>query len=131
MTPPELADLHARCFVSPRPWRVAEFEGFLADPLCHLDFTLGGFVLGRTIAGEAEVLTIAVDPKLQGKGIGRDLLVRFEHAARQRNATEAFLEVAANNDTAKGLYLSAGFVQVGIRPGYYTGTDALILRKML
>lgn len=131
MTPAQLAALHARCFTVPRPWGPEEFAQLLNDTLCHLDTHANGFVLGRTIAGEAEVLTIAVDPAAQGKGVGRSLMMAFERSAQARAATEAFLEVAADNAPARALYARMGFAPAGLRAGYYAGTDALILRKPL
>ena len=44
-----------------------------------------------------------------------------------------FLEVRADNARAQQLYRRYGFVQIGIRRGYYqpSGTDALVMRKAL
>lgn len=126
-----MATLHARCFQVPRPWSTVEFTSLLADPLVHLDLLEKGFALGRSVAGEAELLTIAVDPVVRGQGRGRALLQSFEASARRNAAHEAFLEVAADNPVAKNLYTTAGYIQAGVRLGYYSGVDALILRKPL
>ena len=92
----------------------------------------GGFVLARTVADEAEILTLAVDPLMQRHGAGRLLLRAAMHAARQRGAAAMFLEVAPSNAAALALYGAAGFVQVGRRPRYYPGGgDALVLRSPL
>lgn len=137
MTPDALAALHARCFTTPRPWTPAEFAGFLADPLAFL-LVEGdaGFLLGRAIAGEAELLTLAVAPEARQRGLGRRLVSRFLYQARLRGAGTAFLEVAADNAPAQALYASAGFSQAGRRRGYYrdpkgVAVDALVLRRVL
>lgn len=95
-----------------------------------------GFALTRTVAGEAELLTIAVPPEGRRKGLGARLLRQAEAAASTLGATEMFLEVAADNAPAIALYTAAGFVRAGIRRGYYRdgggpATDAFILRKTL
>lgn len=126
MTPAALATIHAASFTTPRPWSETEFAGFLADPLCYLTEGPGGFVLGRAVAGEAELLTIAVLPLQRRKGLGRRLLQAFLQDARARGAEAAFLEVAADNPAAIGLYLAAGFARVGRRPGYYAAPDGAI-----
>jgi ribosomal-protein-alanine N-acetyltransferase len=124
MTPAALAALHGRCFTTPRPWTEPEFAGFLADPLA---FVLvegdSGFVLGRVVAGEAEVLTLAVAPEARRRGLGRKLLARFIYQARLRAAETAFLEVAAGNAAARALYLTAGFAESGRRRNYYHSPD--------
>lgn len=136
MTPDDLARLHAACFTLPRPWSSAAFAGLLASPgvFCLGDAT--GFLLGRTIADEAEILTLAVDPGDRRRGIGRALVATFAREAKRRGATRAFLEVAATNDAAIGLYEAAGFVRSGVRRGYFraAGTDpvdALVLSRAL
>lgn len=137
MTPFDLAALHARAFDTPRPWSAAEFADFLADPLIFL-LTEGdaGFLLGRAVAGEAELLTLAVAPEARRRGLGRKLLERFLYQARLRGAATAFLEVADANAAAQALYRNAGFARAGRRRGYYVGPagqvqDALVLRRPL
>ena len=131
MTPEEMADLHRTCFVVPRPWSVDEFAELLRDPKCFAEQTVHGFALGRVIADEAELLTLAVAPPARRGGQGFELMTAFAETAKRRGAQEALLEVAADNIAALALYAACGFVQVGQRPGYYAGKDALILRKML
>ncbi|MGB3248698.1 MAG: GNAT family N-acetyltransferase, partial [Tabrizicola sp.] len=95
-----------------------------------------GFLLGRTVAGEAELLTIAVAPEARRRGLGRKLMARFIYQAQLRGAERTFLEVAADNPAAIALYESCGFRQAGTRRGYYrtpTGQriDALVLARDL
>lgn len=137
MTPEALAALHARCFRTPPPWRAADFAGFLADPLAFL-LVEGdaGFLLGRVVAGEAELLTLAVAPEARQRGMGRKLVARFLYQAQLRQADRAFLEVAADNIVALRLYESAGFARAGRRRDYYLTpegrrVDALVLAREL
>lgn len=137
MTPAELAALHARCFRTPPPWSAQDFALFIADPLAFL-LVEGdaGFVLGRAVAGEAEVLTLAVAPESRRRGLGRKLMARFLYQARARSAGRAFLEVSAENAAAIALYESAGFAAAGRRKAYYATSagrhiDALVLARDL
>ena len=132
MTAARMAALHAAAFVVPRPWSAAEISDLLASPLSFALSEPQGFILGRVVAGEAEVLTIAVEPAAQGRGIGGRLLARFLAEAAQRGAATVFLEVAAPNGAARALYARAGFVETGLRPGYFgSGLDAVVMRRAL
>ncbi|HLQ17788.1 MAG TPA: GNAT family N-acetyltransferase [Tabrizicola sp.] len=137
MTPEALAALHARCFRSPPPWSAKDFAGFLGDPLAFL-LVEGdaGFLLGRAVAGEAELLTLCVAPEARRLGLGRKLLARFLYQAQLRGAERAFLDVKADNAAAVSLYESAGFGLAGRRRGYYQAadgsrTDALVMAREL
>ena len=132
MTPDALAALHAVCFTAPRPWSAAEFADLLSNRLVFLLTEPGGFLMGRVIADEAEVLTVAVDPTRRQQGIGARLMDRFLTESAQRCATSAFLEVAEGNTPARALYARAGFTESGRRRGYYhhpdgTPNDALVM----
>jgi ribosomal-protein-alanine N-acetyltransferase len=86
------------------------------------DCELAGFSLARTIAGEAELLLIAVAPDRHRQGIGRQLLENFVEQARDAGVERVHLEVRAGND-AERLYRAAGFEPVGRRRNYYRGSD--------
>ena len=92
-----------------------------------------GFILARSIAGEAEILTLAVDPARRRSGIARALLAAAIGLAQESGAATMFLEVADDNAAALGLYASAGFSEAGRRRGYYRRAggppiDARVLR---
>ena len=53
----------------------------------------------------------AVDPPLQGRGIGRDVLRRVCRQLLDEGARRVGLEVAVDNDHALGLYTSLGFAR--------------------
>jgi [ribosomal protein S18]-alanine N-acetyltransferase len=82
---------------------------------------------------QADVLTIAVRESHWGRGTGSALLGALVAAARERDCAEVFLEVRADNPRAHGLYLRRGFVEIGVRRGYYkpSGVDAIVMRKDL
>jgi ribosomal-protein-alanine N-acetyltransferase len=128
MTSEEMAALHDRSFTTPRAWSAVEFDALLASPGAFLETATEGFLLGRVIAGEAELLTLAVAPSARRAGQGRRLL-----AAVERNA---FLEVAADNGPAIALYAGAGWETRGTRRAYYqrpdgSRVDAVVMSKPL
>jgi [ribosomal protein S18]-alanine N-acetyltransferase len=136
MTPAEMASLHALCFTTPRPWTAPEIAAFQSEPLCFTLMESESFLIGRAVAGEAELLTLAVAPQARRRGLGVKLVQRFLYQARLRSAEIAFLEVAATNAPALALYTAAGFTQTGQRPGYYripgqAPTDAIIMSRSL
>lgn len=135
MTPTELEALHAAAFTRDRPWSAAEFASLLDSPFVALFTRPQGFALTRSLAGESELLTLAVAPAAQRRGLGRGLMQDWL-GALPKGTESAFLEVAADNAPALALYEKLGFVQVALRRGYYARTggaavDALILRRDL
>lgn len=133
MTPARLAEIHRACFQVPRPWSEAEFADLCASSACFLVPHAAGFALGRAVADEAELLTIAVLSDARRTGLGKLLMTEFLDEAARRGATSAFLEVSETNASALALYRSAGFALIGRRRGYYrdgpTHFDALILKR--
>lgn len=136
MTPAAMASLHARAFTTPRPWSEAEIADLLASPLVFALHEAGGVLLGRVVAGEAELLTLAVAPEQRRAGLGRRLVTAFLAEAARRGAESVFLEVAEPNAPARALYAACGFRPAGRRRAYYQrpdggAEDALILVRTL
>lgn len=136
MTHAEMARLHAVCFTVPRPWAADEMASVLANPFCFVVTEIHGFLIGRVVAGEAELLTVAVDPLARRQGTGARLVAGFIAKSQERGANRVFLEVAEANIAARALYASHGFADAGRRRGYYklpdgTLEDALVLAQDL
>lgn len=146
-----MAAVHAEAF--PASWRWDEFEdlldgegiyGFLAQSSEGVggDGASGdeadgdaplGVILCRVAAGEMEVLTIGVALAARRRGVARALIAAALPAAAALGATEAFLEVAVDNDPAIALYERLGFRRAGLRKAYYDRrpqgfVDALVMR---
>lgn len=126
-----MAALHAQAFDGSARWSAESFTAMLDRSDTIIVSGNDGFALGRVMADEAELLTIVVALAQRGQGTARTLLSGFDREARKLGATQAFLEVAADNAPARALYAATGWIQVGLRPGYYNGTDAHLLRKTL
>ncbi|GAA2171450.1 ribosomal protein S18-alanine N-acetyltransferase [Agrococcus versicolor] len=92
-----------------------------------------GYVGLRAVGVEGDIQTIAVSAAARGTGLGRRLLAEAQQDARMRGVRELFLEVREDNAPARALYLSEGFEEIGVRPGYYQpeGIDAIAMRKEL
>lgn len=132
MTPEALAALHAESFRHPRPWSAVEFAALVAMPGVFLLTEGGGFLLGRALAGEVELLTLAVPVTARRQGIATRLLAHFASEARARGARTAFLEVASDNPAARALYAADGWAEAGLRRNYYgPAVDALVLTRRL
>lgn len=119
MTPETLSALHELCFTTPRPWSAHAFADILERPGTFLLAEDHGFLIGRVIADEAELLTTAVHPNRQRSGIASRLVVRFVEEAGARGAASVFLEVAQTNKAARELYAKFDFAETGRRPDYY------------
>jgi ribosomal-protein-alanine N-acetyltransferase len=97
------------------------------------DGVITGYAGLLVASTQADVLTLAVAADRWGQGTGAALLEALLAEAERRGCTEVFLEVRTDNDRAQRLYRSHGFVQIGIRKGYYqpSGADALVMRRDL
>jgi len=118
------------------PWTERNFRDALAvGNLCllaHCDDRIAGMAVLQIGGGDAELLTMAIQPELRRRGIGRELLAEVVVRAIGYGAEAMWLEVRCSNAAAIALYRAAGFVEVGSRKDYYrtaTGReDALMMR---
>ncbi len=133
------AALHLQAF--DRGWSADELKRVMDGPCT---FTLEavrqehplGFIVVRAVAGEAEILTLAVHPDARRQGLGRALVQSAAVTAREFGAEVFWLEVAIDNSSAVSLYARTGFQAAGKRPGYYgrkggERVDALVMRRLL
>jgi ribosomal-protein-alanine N-acetyltransferase len=132
----EMAAIHAACFTTPKPWSAAEIASTLDGAFVFVLTEPSGFLIGRVVAGEAELITLAVDPSARKRGTGGRLVDGFLAEAKLRGAESVFLEVAANNLPAQSLYARKGFEPKGKRRGYYqtpagARLDALVLMQAI
>lgn len=139
----ECARIHATAFA--HSWSAEDFGELLADRRVVADGAahagaqaqgLTGFVLSRNVAGEAEILTLAVDAANRGRGLGQLLLSRHLARLAEQGVRCILLEADAENGAALALYRKHRFVEVGTRKAYYPRRDglkgkALILRRDL
>lgn len=121
---PAMVSLHAVCFGAEK-WNEAQLKGSL-----ELNTTEGwglyekgellAFILTQRALDETEVLTLCSDPGRRRQGLGSALL---RHVMGRG---VLFLEVAADNIAARGLYEKIGMTEFGIRPSYYKRGESLV-----
>jgi ribosomal-protein-alanine N-acetyltransferase len=130
----EVLQIENRSFAA--PWSRRLFRETIAFPLSlslvirkKVDKKVVGYANFYVIAGEVQILNVAVAPEERGQGYGRLLLGRSIDVLRSRGAREFFLEVREGNAHAIRLYRKLGFRKVGRRKKYYTETneDALVM----
>lgn len=119
-----LEELHKSCFDPLQRWSKDLFATMLAQPpvlglaLIEND-TPQGFILGRHVVDECEIITLAITPAARRHGYAQQLVETFLKQKRTQGATRFFLEVAATNKGAIALYEKLGFFTVSTRPNYY------------
>lgn len=136
-----IARIHAGAFFM--GWPQSEFAAYASDqettPIfvaCDAKRRIAGFAVFRVGGDEAELLSIAVDPKWRGKGVGVALLQAAIADFTYSPVRRLFLEVDEANVPALRLYRRFGFAEVGKRPAYYrlksgATATALVMRADL
>lgn len=101
----------------------------------YLIALLDGVVCGigclYCVAGEAELQNLAVLSSYRRRGVAQALLDALFAEANRRQCEAVFLEVAVGNTGARALYERNGFLPVGMRPCFYRGEDALLMKRAL
>ena len=123
----KLANLHQKCFPN-KPWSADDFRD-LKNSGCEIIMSENGFIVYRIAVDEAEIITIGVNPDFRRQGIAAAIVGIIEKTLKNQGVKKIFLEVASNNIPAQKLYENSGFVQVGLRPKYYDGVDAILMSK--
>ncbi len=92
-----------------------------------------GFLIEQYVAGEAEIITIAVQPDFQRKKVGKALFSALQSRVRDIPIANVFLEVAEINTLSILFYKTLGFKKNGTRKSYYTinsnSIDAIVMIK--
>jgi ribosomal-protein-alanine N-acetyltransferase len=136
-SPGDLADvaaLEAACFTNPWTREMLEREVRESDVarvyvLRSEDGTVAAFCACWIVVDELHINTLAVDPARRRAGLGSTLMRQVLDEAALEGAQRATLEVRASNEPARRLYAALGFVETGVRPGYYSqpDEDAIVL----
>jgi len=109
------------------PWSAGNFRDAMAAGNLGLVGIWQGIMVAMAMlqmaAGEAELLTMAVNRELRRRGFARQLLNELIARAAAYGAAAIWLEVRVSNTPAIGLYRSAGFVDIGWRKDYYATAD--------
>lgn len=95
---------------------------------------IAAYWLAMPVLDELHLLNLAVEPSLQGQGLGRTALAHLHAVAAERGFRDIWLEVRESNQGAQALYRAGGYAEVGRRRAYYPGgpqgrEDALLMRR--
>ena len=92
-----------------------------------------GFIIGRQVGDEAEILNLAVTPTRRREGEGGALLGAVLEEFAVRRVSRVFLEVRESNEAGIAFYSKHGFSKTGRRPGYYREPDeaAIVMERKL
>lgn len=140
MTPADLeavADLTRRA--DPFGWTLRNFSDAHASgntlTVLTVDGVTSGIAAVMHVLDESELLEIAVQPAMQGRGYGKALLAQAIALARRNGAVRMFLEVRESNARARKMYTSFGFEETGRRKNYYPTEngreDAILMTAQL
>jgi ribosomal-protein-alanine acetyltransferase len=112
--------------------KLCSLEGFLAF-VNEAAGGISGFVVGRQVADEAEILNLAVRRQNRRRGEGHALLSAVLEQLHRRGVNKVFLEVRESNEAAIAFYEKMGFAETGRRPGYYREPEeaAVLMEKKL
>ncbi len=126
--------------VHAHPWTRGNFTDALQSGyVCKVAEAEGGLIIGYAVlmsgVDEAELLDIGIAAQQQRRGYGRKLLEAMLALALELGKSRVVLEVRASNTAAIGLYQECGFVQIGLRRGYYPAAgkreDAILMGREL
>ena len=96
---------------------------------------LEGYLIGRKIIDEYEILSLATDIKKRRRGVGLGLLSKLLEMAKREKIKRIILEVSKNNIAAINMYSKLGFKKVSTRKKYYrigaNEIDAYLMEKIL
>lgn len=129
-----LRDMEAALFSD--AWSEAALVSTLSSPLtaaflAYADGAAVGYLLASFLSPEGELFRIGVYPAHRRMGLGARLMEKLLDAAKDRACTDLFLEVRADNLAAISLYRRFGFLDNGVRRGYYKNptADALLMKR--
>jgi ribosomal-protein-alanine N-acetyltransferase len=124
---PEAANWSAKSFGEAVSWSdglglVSEAEGEIT-----------GFLVGRQVGDEAEILNLGVMAVKRRQGEGTALLKAALDEFQLRGVSRVFLEVRESNEAGIAFYAKHGFSKMGCRPGYYRepGAAAILMEKKI
>ncbi len=124
-------------------WSAETWWAELAQPASRRYVVLYGASDGEVVAyagvavagSDADVMTVAVSPGLQGHGVGGVLVRRLAAEAAALGAQRLLLEVRGDNVAAQRLYAREGFERIAVRKAYYRTddgpADAWVMRRSI
>ncbi|NBH76135.1 ribosomal protein S18-alanine N-acetyltransferase [Rodentibacter pneumotropicus] len=108
------------------PWSLGTLKNNQGDRYLNLklvkDNQIIGFAICQLVLDEATLFNIAIEPVMQGKGLGTFLLQELMERLKGKGIQTLWLEVRESNP-ARWLYEKHGFNEADIRKNYYPLPD--------
>ena len=122
----EVASIEANTFSE--PWSLKAFEDAVTSKdyiyIVALDNEkVVGYAGSVMSMGEADITNIAVCNEYRRMGIGNELLCQLVTQLKNCSVEKVFLEVRESNNSARMLYSSNGFIEIGMRKNFYRKPD--------
>jgi ribosomal-protein-alanine N-acetyltransferase len=118
-------------------WSAAQFAGELGQAhgwqYVAIATTLVGYICGRSVLDESEIVKIAVKQEARRQGVATRLLDYSLGKVSRQGVRTCYLEVRSSNTAARSFYEKNGFSVTGIRENYYSSPreDAVMMAKSL
>ena len=106
------------------PWSRGNFidsiaAGYPARVLLDARGAMLGYFVAMAGVDEMHLLNITVAPAAQSRGHARHMIAALLALCREHTAQQLWLEVRESNARARAIYTRLGFLQQGMRKGYY------------
>ena len=129
----KILPIEEACFTD--PWTKQNFLDSLNEKTAHLLVIeseagdVAGYACLYQVLDEGEIVNVAIDPIHRQKGLGAKMVKELMNLGRKLGAERFFLEVRKGNAAGRALYTSLGFVECGIRKGFYDNPkeDAVLM----
>lgn len=133
---PKVSSIEEKSFTT--PWSAEAFEGSVLQDNYKIivavsdtdDTDILGYCCFYYVVDEGEIPNVCVREDMRGKGVGTAMLSGLIDIAESMNISSLYLEVRKSNEPAIHLYTKLGFVENGIRKGFYERPreDAIVMR---
>ncbi len=131
-----LAEIERQCFQA--PWDKAALREELKNSqklflVAEEDGSVLGYVGCQTVLDEGYITNVAVAHAARRRGVARALLQELLIRAKACGLAFITLEVRKSNSAAIALYSGQGYVQAGVRKGFYRNPkeDAVLMTRYL
>ncbi len=129
----DVAEIERQCFHA--PWSAQALREELGKGHIFLAAVENGQAIGyvgcQVVLDEGYITNVAVLPAARQRGIASALLNALARQGQALGLSFITLEVRQSNHAALAVYQTQGYIQVGVRPGFYHDPkeDAILMTK--
>jgi ribosomal-protein-alanine N-acetyltransferase len=130
-----IAAIERECFGDPRTEESLQIliDGRAMGLVALCDGKVAGYVGMLCVLDEGQIINVAVSSDFRRRGIGAALMNELERYSRENGIVYLSLEVRESNLAARNLYIANGYVERGLRKGFYSKPleSAVVMTKEL